>query len=247
MYSPHKGTASKKMQLQLKDAGLDEVFTFFSCIREYARTAIQSYGLLRDSDSHYLNSLHLIRLLVDAIGNVYGLSLANNPTIYIERFLANKPTNNLKSGNTNLTATYVINKADELYTGLATAYKESNNYLHPSIYFRLDRGTLDDTSGILCKNSIWKSNLPKKDKLNSILDFYVTTLRNILYYVQLEVFNTALVPHYPQLQHINYSTDNINLELTFKSYKVFVEQWRLEHNVGWQHIRIKKTDTDGAE
>lgn len=241
MYSPHKGTASKKMQLQLKNAGLEDVYTFFRCISEYAKTALISYGLLRKSDAHYQNSLYLIRLLSDAVITIYGVSLANNPAIYIDRFLHNKPTNNLKCGSENLTASFIINKANEEYDGLAVAYKESNNYLHPSIYYRANRINGID-NGVLTVRSIWKDNLPKSDSLNCRLDFIITTLRKILYDVQLEVFNKAIVPIYSQLIPIQHSRELGYLHLTFKAYKEYVPKWRADNNFGWQRVRAKKDE-----
>lgn len=241
MYSPHKGTASKKMQLQLKDAGLDDLFTFFKCISEYARTALISYGLLRKSEAHYQNSLYIIRLLTDAIITTYGVSLANNPVTYIDNFLANKPTNRLKSGKENLTASYIVKKANEEYEGIEKMYQESNNYLHPSIYYRAKRAN-NIVLGVLTTKSSWKDNLSKTDSLNCRLDYIITSLRKILYDVQIEVFNKAVVPLYPELSTIQHNRELNYLHITYSGFSSFINQWREDNNFGWRRVRTGKNE-----
>lgn len=245
-YRPIKGTALKKMLIQLKGAGLDDYATFFDCIYRYSKIAFNTYGVLKESDAHYLNSLHIIRLLSDSILTIYSLILVNNPALFVEKFLNNEPTNKLSSEGNKLTTTFVSTKASEEYKGIDIIYRESCNYLHPSIYFKAIKD--EDKIGVLSVRSKWYvEGIKGKAARDCRLEFFIESLNYILYDVQLLAYNKALVPAYSELEPIKWKRDKGNIDLSFKAFKEYVAGWKERNGIGWQVPKHKPKYYDDGE
>lgn len=208
------------MRMQLEEAGLDKYSLFFKCIYRYSQIALESYRLLQESP--YLNSLHIIRLLVDSIYTIYGLYLANTPDTYVSYFLEDKPTNKLKHKSEQLTTSVIGNYAKEDYEGIDVIYSESCRYLHPSIFMRISKDDIPDKlKGILTIPSIWGIRGDKERR--ALIEFIIESLNYILYDVQLLVYNRAIVPLHSELKPIRWKRDKGNTQLTKEAFRKWMQ------------------------
>lgn len=206
--------------MQLEEAGLNNYSLFLTCIYRYSRIALNSYRLLQESP--YLHSLHIIRLLVDSIYTIYGLSLANTPDTYLSHFFEDKPTNQLKHKSEKLTTNVIGNYAKEDYEGIDVIYSESCRYLHPSIFMRISKEDIPDKlKGILTIPSIW--GVRGGNNRRVLLEFIIESLNYILYDVQLLVYNRAIVPLHSELEPIRWKRDKGNTQLTKEAFRKWLQ------------------------
>lgn len=223
-YKPKKNGYIKKVRGRLNSAikdnpALNGYYVFLSCLNSYSKLVFSTYGILKDADASYLNFLHLIRLLTDAIYKIYGLSLANNPDEYIYKFMNGEDTNKLKCKNENLSTNTIGKYIKEDYEGLDIIYSESNKYLHPS---RLMIAVKKSKRGILSKQSKWVNKKIDKGLDNEIRrDYFINKLNDILLDVTILAYNRGIVPNYPELKPIEYNKPD--LKITKEDYDKYVE------------------------
>lgn len=223
-YKPKKNGNIKRVRGRLNSAikdnpALNDYFIFFSCLNEYAKLAFNTFGILREADANYMNFLHLIRILTDAIYKIYGLSLVNNPDEYIYKFMNGEDTNKLRCKSENLSTTTIGKYIKEDYEGLDIIYSESNKYLHPSIFMLPLK---KKNRGILSRQSKWVNKKLDKDLDNELRrDYFINKLNDILLDVTVLAYNRGIVPRYPELKYIEYHKPD--LRITKEDYDKYVE------------------------
>lgn len=151
-----RGTAIKSVLEQLEKAGLSDVQLFYSSIYKYCQVVANSYKLIKESDrGSNLFTLYTVRMMIDAIYSMYAVKMVSDKAAYIGRYLADKETNNIIVGGKRLTTNFIGSTISLEYAGLDELYKESCRYLHPSIYYKMNKHTDIDKSGVLGKYNGW--------------------------------------------------------------------------------------------
>jgi hypothetical protein len=218
-----RGIALKNMLEQLDKANLSDIQLFYSSIYIYCRAVSNSYKLIKESDNNYLFTFYTIRMLIDAIYSVYALGMVGDKEAYLKKFLSDKQTNNIKVEGKQLTSNHIGATISKVYAGLDELYRESCRYLHPSIYYKMSKHTDIDKSGVLSKYNSWGIKGGKDNEIK--IQYIVEALSGILYDVQLSVFNTAIVPLYPDiLQPIQWNPKAMVLDAA--SCKEYIKHYR---------------------
>lgn len=233
-YKPLKGGYIKKARGRLNNAArynkaLEGYVTFFQCLNEYCKVSLSTFGILRDANASYLNFLHIIRLLTDAIYKIYGLILANEPDTYISYFMEGKDTNKLKHNTESLTTSTIGKYIGEEYEGIDTLYFESNYYLHPSRFILPMKKRI---RGIISRQSKWVNKKIDKELDNELRrDYFIDALNKILLDVTIQAYNRAIVPRYPELKAVDYVRDLDALRINKDNFKAYIA-YRMSENDG---------------
>ena len=176
----------------LQDSGLKEINLFYKAIYGFNKMAANSYKSIIESDNNnIIYALHIVRLLIDGICSMYGVKLANNPELYIEKFNADERMDSLRIDGKKLTTGLIIRYLDERFLGIKELYEESCNYLHPTIFFKY----FDKSNSILTPKNKWHIKGEKGNRFK--LEYIVDAISSIHYDIQMEVYNEILVSLHP--------------------------------------------------
>lgn len=192
-----RGGAIKLQKNQLFNSGLSDIFLFFNSIRTFNMMVANTYASIKANDRNkYIFMPYAVRLMIDAIYNLYGLKLADNKLQYIKHFLEGKEINKIRVNGNNLTTNFIGEQISKEYEGLNTLYKESCRYIHPSIFYKINKKLLTpDNRGILTERNRWGIMGERNNRLK--IDYIMDVLTDILTDLQIEIHNEILVNLYP--------------------------------------------------
>ena len=203
-----KGVEMKEVINQLREAKLNESLLFYKALYSFAQMSANSYKSIVESEkNNILYTLHIVRLMIDCICSMYGVKLSGNPELYIQKFNKNERLDCLRVKGDKLSTNVILKYLNERNNGISELYNESCRYLHPTIYYKHK----DKSDSILQMKNKWriKGNLENRYKIEYILK----SLSDILFDIQLEVFNEVIVPLYPdKLSNVEWKKRNVSLD-----------------------------------